>query len=143
MDNNNMDLALINGGDAIIERFENGGVKLLKNNDFLSDLAEIMQDEKFSKFYDKYFKTMTEIKTTVVYMKLFRAFQEKYNKLSEKELSKYVNVYLLHHVMTNSELRKKLIDATLENLEDNSKPIINIINENKLLTNKKCNKKSN
>ena len=143
MDNNNMDLALINGGDAIIERFENGGVKLLKNNDFLSDLAEIMQDDKFSKFYDKYFKTMTEIKTTVVYMKLFRAFQEKYNKLSEKELSKYVNVYLLHHVMTNSELRKKLIDATLENLEDNSKPIINIINENKLLTNKKCNKKSN
>ena len=143
MDNNNMDLALINGGDAIIERFENGGVKLMKKNDFFNDLAEIMQDEKFSKFYDKYFKTMTEIKTTVVYMKLFRAFQEKYNKLSEKELSKYVNVYLLHHVMTNSELRKKLIDATLENLEDNSKPIINIINENKLLTNKKCNKKSN
>jgi hypothetical protein len=59
-------------------------------------------------------------------MKVFRLLEEKYKTLSEKELSEYVNIYLLHRAMTSNELRTKLINDTLEHLEDNRKPILNL-----------------
>ena len=72
---------------------------------------------------------MDEIKTTVLYMKLFRLFQQRYADYSEKELSKYVNIYLLHHAMTDKNIRSTLIHATMEHLKNNKLPILNLTPE--------------
>ena len=79
-----------------------------------------------SLFFDKYFKNMEDIKSTVIYMKLYRVFQERYKELSNEELSKYVNIYLLHNIMNNKDLRKTLITETINHLQDNKKPIMNL-----------------
>ena len=124
----NTDIALVN--DINIKGFE-----LLEKNAFFKDLTEIMTDKKFSKFYNKYFKTMDDIKSTVIYMKLFNLFKEKYNNLSQKELSNCVNVYLLHKTMTTPVLRTSMISATIKHLENNKNDILEIVNSD--LKNKK------
>ena len=139
--NNNTDIILKNNEKLEISKITEKGISLTTTNDFFYDLSEIMTDEKFSKFYDKYFKNMDDIKTTVIYMKLFRAFKDKYDNVSDTELSKYVNIYLLHHAMTNDDIRKNLISATIEHLEDNKKPILEIYDNQNEKINKKINKR--
>lgn len=123
--NNKLELVLSHNGD-ITQEIEKKGEKLVKNNAFFKDLSDIMSDKKVTRFFDKYFKNMDSIKTTVIYMKLFRLLQEKYKTLSDDELSKYVNIYILHQVMTTNDVRHKLIEATMEHLEDNRNPIFNL-----------------
>jgi hypothetical protein len=113
---------IINNINNIIKK-ENG-LELIKNNEFFKDLSDIMSDDKFKTFFNKYFKTMDEIKTTVIYMKLYDALREKYKTLSGEELSKCLNVYLIHHAMTDNKLRNKVIDSTLKHLENNKLPIL-------------------
>jgi hypothetical protein len=127
---NNISSFFNNQENDIINDFKNKGDEIILKNSFFKDLIEIMSDNKVKNFFDKYFKTMDDIKTTVIYIKLFRLFQEKYNNLSHKELEDNINIYLLHHVMSNNELRKTMITSTIEHLEDNRKPILPI---NKML----------
>lgn len=103
------------------------GSELLEKNNFLKDLSEIMSDDKFIHFFNKYFKTMDDVKTTVIYMKLFNLFKEKYNNMSNAELSNCVNIYLLHKTMTNDMLRKTMINATIKHLENNKNDILDIV----------------
>jgi hypothetical protein len=120
-----LDITLINieGQLPVIKK---EGEKLIEKNPFFKDLTTVMKNTEVKTFFDKYFTDMNSIKTTVIYMKIFRLLQEKYKTLSEKELSDYVNIYLLHRAMTTDGLRTKLINDTLEHLEDNRKPILNL-----------------
>ena len=123
----NLDLVLNNKDTSLVSNINIKGLELLEKNEFFKDLTEIMTDTKFSNFYNKYFKTMDDIKTTVIYMKLFNLFKEKYNNLSQKELSNYVNVYLLHKTMTTPVLRTSMISATIKHLENNKNDILDIV----------------
>ena len=103
------DLVLLNNNKNTINKMEQEGEKLVENNKFFKDLATIMKNKDVKMFFDKYFTDMNSIKSTVIYMKVFRLLEEKYKSLSEKELSEYVNIYLLHRAMTTDHLRTKLI----------------------------------
>ena len=124
-----LDLVLINRNGEILSKVEAEGKKLVSKNDFFNDLSEVMSDEKVTRFFDKYFKNFEEIKSTVVYMKLFRLFQQRYKDVSQEELSKYVNIYLLHKVMTEKDVRRTLITATMDHLKNNKLPILNLTPE--------------
>ena len=121
-----LDLVLNNPNNAILDLAEIKGETLVESNEFFKDLSNLMSDDKFVAFFDKYFKNMEDIKSTVIYMKLYRVFQERYKELSNEELSKYVNIYLLHNIMNNKDLRKTLITETINHLQDNRKPIMNL-----------------
>ena len=121
-----LDIVLRNPENSILSKMEQKGIKLTEINPFFNDLYEIMSDKKVTNFFDKYFQNMSEIKTTVIYMKLFRLFQEKYKNATQEELSKYVNIYLWHHAMTKKDIRRTLIKATVDHLEDNRVPIMNL-----------------
>lgn len=120
-----LDITLINI-ESQLPVIEKEGEKLIEKNPFFKDLTTVMKNTEVKTFFDKYFTDMNSIKTTVIYMKIFRLLQEKYKTLSEKELSDYVNIYLLHRAMTTDGLRTKLINDTLEHLEDNRNPILNL-----------------
>ena len=123
---NCLDLVLINKNREILSKMDEEGIKLVDKNDFFNDLSEVMSDEKVTRFFDKYFKNIEEIKSTVIYMKLFRLFQQRYKDVSQEELSKYVNIYLLHKVMTEKDVRRTLITATMDHLKNNKLPILNL-----------------
>ena len=120
------DIVVFNNNENTIAKMEQEGEKIVEKNMFFKDLSTIMKNADVKTFFDKYFTDMNSIKSTVNYMKVFRLLEEKYKTLSEKELSEYVNIYLLHRAMTSNELRTKLINDTLEHLEDNRKPILNL-----------------
>jgi hypothetical protein len=124
-----LNLVLRNKNREILSTMEMKGMEIMENNPFFNDLAEIMTDEKVKEFFDKYFKNMDEIKTTVLYMKWFRLFQQRYADYSEEELSKYVNIYLLQQAMANKDIRSTLIQATMEHLKDNKLPILDLTPE--------------
>ena len=121
-----LDLVLINKNREILSKMDEEGIKLVDKNDFFNDLSEVMSDEKVTRFFDKYFKNFEEIKSTVIYMKLFRLFQQRYKDVSQEELSKYVNIYLLHKVMKEKDVRRTLITATMNHLKNNKLPILNL-----------------
>jgi hypothetical protein len=113
------------------------GKEIIKTNDFFYDLSELMENPRFINFYNKYLYDTSEIKTTMIYMKLYENIQSKYKELTDKDLNKYVNIFLLHHIMTKSKLRKIAIDTTLKHLDNNKYPIFKEVGEyfNKYLNN--------
>ncbi len=103
--------------DSMIEK----GEKILNQHEFFRDLSELMENEKFTTFYQKYFKDMTESKITLVYMKLYNEMKIKYKELNDNELDKRINVYLMWKIMSNRHLNKFTLHTILQNLESPKK----------------------
>ena len=83
---------------------EQGDV-ILNNHEFYKDLSDLMEDEKFSNFFDKYFTNMNEIKISIVYMKIYKEFKNKWKELTNTELDKRINIYLLEfHYLDHHQL---------------------------------------
>ena len=94
------------------------GEELIEKNEFFRDLSELMENEKFSKFFDKYFKNMTESKITLVYMKLYNEMKTRYKEINHEELDKRINVYLMWKIMSDRHLNKFTLHTILDNLEN-------------------------
>ena len=72
-------IVLINNDNEGIAKCEN----LLNTNDFFKELTEIMEDKRFSNFFEKWFTTLGEIKVTVIYMKLYNELKKKWKMLTD------------------------------------------------------------
>jgi len=94
------------------------GEELIEKNEFFRDLSELMENEKFSIFFDKYFKNMTESKITLVYMKLYNEMKTRYKEINHEELDKRINVYLMWKIMSDRHLNKFTLHTILNNLEN-------------------------
>jgi len=110
-----MDISIINSdtNEAI-----NKGSELLEKNDFFKELSEIMEDEKFNRFFNKWFTTLSEIKITVIYMKLYNEFKKRWKSLTDKELDKKVNTFIIWKMMRDSSINKFTISTVLSSLEN-------------------------
>ena len=93
-----------------------GKIKLT-NNEFMKDLCDLMEDEKFLKFYKKYMMDWTSIKCTSIYMRLYSEFKTKYETISKDELDKNIIIFILSKIMTDSTLRPLSIEA-VENIQE-------------------------
>ena len=105
-------LGLLNNNKIKLE-----GERKLQNNDFFRDLSDLMEDEKFIKFFNKWMCSWADIKSTVIYMKLYSEFKDKYKEISDEELDKSIVVYILSHIMRSNDLRPfsiKTIDKYYE-----------------------------
>ena len=105
-------LGLLNNSKIKLE-----GERKLQNNDFFKDLTDLMEDEKFVRFFNKWMCSWADIKSTVIYMKLYSEFKDKYKEISDEELDKSIIVYILSHIMRNKDLRPfsiKTIDKMQE-----------------------------
>jgi len=114
------------------------GENLLNTHEFFNDLSELMENEKFSIFFNKYFTTMSETKITVVYMKLYQEFKEKWKEMNNEDLDKRINVFLLWRMMRDRKINKFALHTVLNHLEnpkkinifDNLKEFIEISDKN-------------
>lgn len=116
----------------------NKGEEILKNHDFFKDLSELMENEKFSSFFGKYFTNMNESKITVVYMKLYKEFKDKWKELNDEDLDKRINVFLLWKLMKDKETNSFALHTVLNKMEGNNKnSIFDDLSEFIKLTDKK------
>ena len=97
------------------------GQQILDNHDFFRDLSELMEDDKFSNFFDKYFTTMSETKITIVYMKLYQTFKEKWKEINNEDLDKRINVFLLWKMMRDRQINRFALHTVLNNMENTNK----------------------
>ena len=94
------------------------GSQLLEENEFFKDLSTVMENKVFSSFFKKYFKDTLETKITIVYMKLYQEFKEKWKGLNDSELDARINTYLIWKIMRNKKTNKFAIRAIKEKLDN-------------------------
>ena len=100
---------------------KNKGQNIINNHDFFNDLSELMEDTKFENFFNKYFTTMTETKITIVYMKLYQEFKNKWKNMNNEELDKRINVFLLWKMMRDRHINNFALHTVLNHMEDPKK----------------------
>ena len=108
-------LGLLNNSKIKLE-----GKRKLENNDFFRDLTDLMEDKKFVRFFNRWMCSWDDIKSTVIYMKLYNEFKDKYKEISNEELDKSIVVFILSHIMKNKDLRSFSI-KTIDNYYDKGK----------------------
>ena len=104
---------ILNKQEAMIK-----GDEILGGNNFLKDLSELMENDKFNNFFQKYMNDWIGIKCTVTYMRLYKELKEKYKDINDEILNKNIIIFLLTRIMRNKQLRPisiKTIDEILEN----------------------------
>ena len=97
------------------------GKNKIKNNEFMRDLSELMENELFSSFFKKYMSDWDTLKCTATYMRLYAEFKRKYNTLSGKDLDKHIIIFLISKIMTDSTLRPFTIKTIEKVQEENNK----------------------
>jgi hypothetical protein len=108
---------IIESNTPLIEK----GEKIIENHNFYKDLSELMENEKFSNFFEKYFKTMTETKITVVYMKLYKEFKDKYKEINDEDLDRRINIFLIWKMMKDRDINKFVLHTVIDHLENPKK----------------------
>tara|TARA_Y100000813_G_scaffold191887_1_gene169378 strand:+ start:751 stop:1164 length:414 start_codon:yes stop_codon:yes gene_type:complete len=123
-----------------LEKANAFGEKKIKENDFFKDLTDLMENEQFLNFYNKHMNNWMNIKSTVIYMRLYNEFKEKYREIKDKELDKNIIIYLLCKIMRDRQLRPvsiNIIDNLLETGKSNYfKELETILNKKNLLEDK-------
>jgi len=103
------------------------GEEILESHDFYKDLSELMEEPKFSNFFDKYFKTMSDTKVTLVYMNLYKEFKNKYKELNDKQLDRRINIFLIWKMMKDRDINKFALHTVLKHMDNPKKT--NILDE--------------
>ena len=96
------------------------GKEIMEKNSFFKDLSTIMENDDFSKFFNKYLNDWVDVKSIIIYMKLYSEFKEKYKKNYDEELDKEVVIFMLKKIMNDRELRSFSI-KTIKEKYDNKK----------------------
>lgn len=113
------------------------GNELLNNNDFFNDLSKLMENDEFKVFFEKYFTNWVEIKSNVIFMKLYNEIKNRYKEMTDTELDKSVITFLIWKIMRNNNLRKISIELMNKQLENNKidffKELDIIVKSNNLL----------
>jgi len=81
------------------------GNRILSENEFFQDLVILMENEQFKRFFKKHMSNWVEVKSTIIYMKLYDEFKTKYKKLTNDDLEESIVVYLLCKLMRDRNLR--------------------------------------
>ena len=114
-------MSIITVNEKQTQNYIKAGDKIIENNDFLRDISELMENEKFNKFFNKYMSDWLDIKCSVTYMRLYDEFKKKYKKLNNKELDRSIIIYLLTKIMKDKKLRPWSIKTVDNMLNDKKK----------------------
>ena len=111
-------MSIIAVNEKQTQNYIEAGEKIIENNEFLKDISDLMENEQFNNFFNKYMSDWMDIKCSVTYMKLYDEFKKKYKKLNNSDLDKSIIIYLLTKIMKDKKLRPwsiKTVDNMLKN----------------------------
>jgi len=117
------------------EKILQKGKKLLEENPFFKDLDSIMSQTEFRAFYDKYFNDISDMKTVLMYMKLYEELQMQYREhRCNLETEKEVLVYMLKEFISNRNSRRMIVhkfsdffSGKKNSVEDRTVPVVDSI----------------
>ena len=130
---NSKDILVPLKNNNVVNNIINEGKIILQENNFFNDLENIMNNNEFRIFYDKYFKDFTDTKIVLLYMKLYETLQIEYKEKNGCEIEKEVLAYIMKELMTDNTSRKNIVEAFNNYTENkNNKKYLLDIFENKV-----------
>jgi hypothetical protein len=129
MDPSNLEITKHNVNSVYI----NEGQKILKENDFFNGLNNIMSNNDFRLFYDKYFGDITDVNTVILYMKLYETIQKEYKTIYNVDIQKELLVYMMKELMSDNNTRKNILESfyNYSNNKNNNKNLLDIFEQYK------------
>jgi len=101
-----------NQKELVLQQLNQKGARILKENFFLQDVNELMRhDTKFRNFYDKYFKDSSDVKTAILYLKIYETLEKEYLERNSKAIDENILVYMMTELMKNESSRKKMLSS--------------------------------
>jgi hypothetical protein len=79
-----------------------------------------MNNSEFKLFYDKYFNDITDIKTIIMYMKLYETIEREYKEKNGTDIESELLVYIIKELMSDSISRKNILDSFILFIENNN-----------------------
>jgi len=95
----------------IIETMKRKGKKELSTNIFFNDMNELMHNEAFKTFYDKYFRDSSDIKSVLIYLKLYETLQMEYKERHNVDIDEEVLIYIIKELMVNKTSRQNILQS--------------------------------
>ena len=89
----------------------NEGNKIYEENNFLKDLYNMMNDNNFRIFVNKYLDKWDNIKNIILFIKLFETIEKEYFKIFNKNISKQEMLYSIKHLFLDNNLRKVILKS--------------------------------
>lgn len=87
-----------------LESSEKHGKSLYKQNDNYRVITNCLEHPEFRKLFDKHFDTWNNIRTIVMFMKVY----DEIGKASPVELNGYQKLSILDNIMKDSEFRREI-----------------------------------
>lgn len=106
----------------------NEGNKIYEENDFLRDLYNMMNDNNFRVFVNKYLDKWDNIKNIILFIKLFETIEKEYYQIFKKKISKQKMLYSIKHLFANKELRKVILESYDNFQKYNNNQYLKLIN---------------
>jgi hypothetical protein len=85
-------------------------MKQKKNNNFIYDLCNLMNNNMFKSFYNKYCNTWLNVNTIIMYFKLYEIIEISYYNKFNKKISQKEMLFILNSVIKNSLLREIIVN---------------------------------
>ena len=92
--------------------------EILLNNPFYNDLGKLMENPEFKAFFDKYFSNKDDIRSTVLYMRLYREIQIKYKDKMGEEIDRLTTIHFINCIMMDPTLRRTVVGAITDHYSD-------------------------
>ena len=84
----------------------------------MKGLEAIMNTPEFRTFYDKYFKDFNDIKTVLMFMKLYESLEKEYETKYNSQIPGPVIIYIMKEIMNDNTKRKDLINSYKEFIDE-------------------------
>lgn len=138
LSNNNKEIVYYNN-EIIKNNIKKEGDKILSENNFFKDLDKVMNSE-FRTFYNKYFKNYSDVKITLLYMKLYETLQIEYKERYKTEIEKEYLAFIMKELMTDNSTRKQLMESFDRYTKDDKSTVLDLFLLNNTIEYKKNNK---
>tara|TARA_B000000475_G_C15818596_1_gene374744 strand:+ start:95 stop:421 length:327 start_codon:yes stop_codon:yes gene_type:complete len=85
-------------------------LEIYKKNNFFHDLYELMNNDIFKKFYNKYFNNWIDINTTIMYFKTYETLEYLFYCKYKRQIQKDEMDFLLEKIFKNKYSRQLALE---------------------------------
>lgn len=96
-------------------------IKNEKELGFLNKLCKVMENEDFRNFFHKYLDGWDDIKTSIMFMKLYACVDNEYYNKNGNKLESDKIVEIIKEMISDKDCRKIIIDEMTNFMQDDKK----------------------
>ena len=105
-DNNPFDRKLLN-------KHEKDGRNLCKNNENYRNIVKVMENPYFKKIFNKYFKSMHELQTIIMFFTLYKQIENR----TDNSINSYQKISILDKIIKDNRTRQYICSKVANNIK--------------------------